>query len=66
MCCDLFDQLPVVRLFQLSLVYNEGTQEFLYINTTQRPREETCGCQGGGEGVGWTRSLGLISANYYI
>ena len=28
--------------------------------------EQTCGCQGGGEGVGWTGSLGLIDANYCI
>ena len=30
------------------------------------PREETCGCQGGGEGVGWTGSLGLVEVNYCI
>ena len=28
--------------------------------------EQTCGCQGLGEGVGWTESLGLVDANYYI
>ena len=27
--------------------------------------EQTCGCQGG-EGVGWTRRLGLVEANYSI
>ena len=26
--------------------------------------EQTWGCQGSGEGVGWTGSLGLIDANY--
>ena len=26
--------------------------------------EQTCGCQGGGEGVGWTGSLGLVDSNY--
>ena len=32
-----------------------------------RRREQTCGCQGGGgEGEGWTGSLGLVDANYYI
>ena len=32
---------------------------------THRHREQTCGCQGGGEaGDGWTGSLGLIDANY--
>ena len=25
--------------------------------------EETCGCQGEGEGVGWTGSLELVDAN---
>ena len=30
-------------------------------------REQTCGCQGrGGVGEGWTGSLGLVDANYYI
>ena len=28
--------------------------------------EHTCGCGGKGEGVGWTRSLELIDANYYM
>ena len=28
--------------------------------------EQTCGYQGGGEGVGWTQSLGLIDTNYCI
>ena len=29
--------------------------------------EQTCGCQGGErEGEGWTRSLGLVDANYCI
>ena len=34
---------------------------------THRHREQTCGCQGGGwVGDGWTGSLGLVDANYYI
>ena len=34
---------------------------------THRHREETCGCQGGGEVEdGWSGSLGLADANYYI
>ena len=28
--------------------------------------EQNCGCQGGGEGVGWTRNLGLTDANYFL
>ena len=32
---------------------------------THRHREQTCGCQGAGEGEGWTGSLGLVDANYY-
>ena len=31
---------------------------------THRRREQTCGCQGVGEG--WVGSLGLADANYYI
>ena len=34
---------------------------------THRHRDQTCGCQGGGEeGEGCTGSLGLVDANYYI
>ena len=34
---------------------------------THRYREQTCGCQGGGEvGEGGIGSLGLADANYYI
>lgn len=41
------------------------------LSTTQkhkhRYREQTCGCQGEGEEAkGWTGSLGLVDANYYI
>ena len=32
---------------------------------THRHREQTCGLQGG-VGEGWSRSLGLADANYYI
>ena len=31
-----------------------------------RHRPQACGCQGGGQGVEWTQSLGLVGANYYI
>ena len=35
----------------------------------QAHREQTCGCQGGGRvrvEKGWTGSLELVEANYYI
>ena len=35
----------------------------------QTHREQICGCQGGGRagvGKGWTGSLELVEANYYI
>ena len=32
---------------------------------THRHGDQACGCQGRG-GVGWTGSLGLVDANYYI
>ena len=42
---------------------NQSTKQ----KQTHRHREQTCGCQGGGEkGEGWTGSLGLVDANYYI
>ena len=31
---------------------------------THGHREQTCGCQEGGGGVGGTGSLGLVDANY--
>ena len=31
-----------------------------------RHGEQTRGCRVGGEGVGWTGSLGLVDTNYYI
>ena len=34
---------------------------------THRYREQTCGCQGGGEmGEGWIGSLGLADENYWV
>ena len=43
------------------------TNELIYETWTHRHREQTCGCQRG-EGMeeGWTGSLGLVDANYYI
>ena len=45
-----------------------STNEPIYKNRNRlRHREQTCGCKGeSGEGEGWTGSLGLIAANYYI
>ena len=33
---------------------------------THRLGEQTCGCRGEWEGVGWTGSLWLVDANYCI
>ena len=39
----------------------------LSMKQTHRHREQNCDCQGeGGVGEGWTGSLGLVDANYYI
>ena len=41
--------------------------ELIYETETDRHREQTSGCQRGGEvGEGRTGSLGLGNANYYI
>ena len=43
-----------------------GANEPIYgIETGHGHGEQTC-CQGEGEGMGWTESLGLVDANYYI
>ena len=44
-------------------IYNM-TQMSLPTKQEQTHREQTCGCQGGGEG--WSGRLGLAEANYYI
>ena len=33
---------------------------------THGHKEQICACQDGGEGAGWTGSLELIDANYFI
>ena len=61
----------------MSIVYysvvKQGSKIFHLLNVftkqkqTHGHREKTCGCQGGGKmGEGWTESLGLVDANYYI
>ena len=32
---------------------------------THGHREQTCGCQGGVDGEGWTGNSGLVGAHYY-
>ena len=42
------------------------TNKPIYETETDSHREQTCGCQRGGEmREGWTWSLGLADANYY-
>ena len=45
-----------------------NTNEHIHKTETdsQSYREQRHGCQGSREGEGWTRSLGLADANYYI
>ena len=56
--------------YDITYVWNlkHGTDEPIAKQKhTQRHREQTCGCQWGrGEEVGWTGSLRLADANYYI
>jgi len=47
-----------------NLIY--GTNKSLYRKETHGHGEQTCGCQGGGKGVGWTGNTGLIDANYCL
>ena len=42
------------------------TNEHYHRKETHGLGEESCGCQGGGEGVEWTGILGLTDANYCI
>ena len=58
-------QIPYDITYMWNLIYdtNLSTKQ----KQTHRHREQTCGCQKEGEmGEGWTGSLGLADANYYI
>ena len=57
-------QIPYDVTYIWNLIY--GTNAPFHRKETHGLGEETCGCQGEGEGVGWTGSLGLIDANYCI
>ena len=43
------------------LIYS--TNELFHRKENHGLGEQTCSCQGGGEGVGWTGNLGLIDAD---
>ena len=47
---------------------NYGTNEPIYKTETDSKdiREQTCAWGGDTQGGGWTGSLGLVDANYYI
>ena len=47
-----------------NLIY--GTNKPFHSKETHGLGEQTCGCQGEGEGVGWIWNLGLIDANYCL
>ena len=52
----------------ISQEYSNMTQMNLSMKQkqTQRHREQTCGCQGDRQGEGWSGSLRLADANYFI
>ena len=43
-----------------------GTNEPFHRKENHGHGEQTCGCQGVGEEVGWTGNPGLIDANYCL
>ena len=57
-------------LYDVTYMWNlkYDTNELIHKTATRLiDREQTCGCQGGeGVGEGWSGSLGLADANYYI
>ena len=58
-------QIPYDINYMWDLKYD--TNEPIYETKTDRHREQTCGCQGGGGvGEGWIGSVGLADVNYYI
>ena len=57
-------QVPYDITYLWNLIYS--TNEPFHRKETHGLGEQTCCCQGAGEGVGQTWNLGLIDANYYI
>ena len=57
-------QIPYAITYVWNLIH--GTNGPFHRKETHGHGEQTCGCQGGGEGVGWTGSLGLVDANSSI
>ena len=55
-------QIPYDITYAWNLIY--GTNKPFHRKETHGLGEQTCGCQGGGEGAGWTGNLGLIEANH--
>ena len=56
--------MNITYMWNLNCGTNEPT---LKQKQTHRRRDQTCGCQvGGEEGAGQTGSLGLVDASYYI
>ena len=56
------------QIYDITCIWNliYGTNEPFHRKETHGLGEQTYGCQEGGEGAGWTGSLGLIDANYCI
>ena len=72
-CCHFLLQEIILtqelnRIFCISCTAGRTfTTESPKQKQTHRHRKQVCGCQGGGKaGEGWSGSLGLADANYYI
>jgi len=57
-------QIPYDITYIWNLIYS--TNEPFHRKENHGLGEQACGCQGGGERVGWTGNLGLIDANYCL
>ena len=57
-------QIPYDITYIWNLIY--GTNESFHRKENHGLGEQTCGCHGGGEEVGWLGSLGLIDTNYCL
>ena len=57
-------QMPCDITYIWNLTY--GINAPFHRKETHGPGQQTCGCLGKGEGVGWTGSLGLMDANYCL
>ena len=65
---SVVSQKEKAKYHMISHIWNLicGTNEPFHRKENHGHGEQTCGCQEGGGGSGWTGNLGIIDANYCL